>query len=91
MPRKHICDVPGCDHTRARWQRLCNRCFKALPGDIRDAITRCWKLNYKPEHRAACKRAGEHMRLDQGEVPAPGHITPQDAYERQQRLLGEKS
>ncbi len=38
--RQHICDVPGCTHTRQRWQRLCLVCYGELPREVRNNLIR---------------------------------------------------
>jgi len=83
--RRHICDVPLCGRPRARWQRLCDPCFRALPGDIRTAIIDCWRKGDKAGWRLAVRRAGEHVQQETERRNAAAR----DAYERQQRLLGE--
>lgn len=93
MARPHPCDVPGCTHTRRRWQRLCEWCFAALPGDIRTAIREHKKAGRKAAWRAECKRAAEHLapilnptvRVERSRNTA----AEREAYARQQRLLGE--
>ena len=98
MARPHPCDVPGCTHTRRRWQRLCERCFAALPGDIRTAIREHRKAGRKAAWRAECKRAAEHLAhlLTPSAHPDPvegskgPRVTAQQAFEQQQRLLGQR-
>lgn len=105
MARPHRCDVPGCTRTRRRWQRLCERCWAALPGDIRTAILESHKDGRKADWRRECRRAAEHMadafstssvreacpRPRSGERSRDTRplTTPQQAYAAQQRLLGE--
>lgn len=57
--RNPVCDVPGCGMARKRWQRLCERCWCALPHDIRTGILEAWRQHRRAEHRRECKRAGE--------------------------------
>ncbi|WP_337846888.1 hypothetical protein [Sphingomonas sp.] len=86
-----ICDVPGCDHTRRRNQRLCGRCYGRLSGELRVAITEAHRQRRWPDWRDACRRAGELLNL--GRAPRPPRnpsTTPQRAYELQARLLGER-
>jgi len=90
MARPHKCDVPGCQHTRRRWQRVCERCFAALPGDIRTAIVEHYRAGRKAAWRTECKRAAEHMRDAPNPIPTAPRITPQQAFADQQRLLGER-
>lgn len=90
MAKPHRCDVPGCTNTRRRWQRLCERCFGALPGDIRTGIIGAHQAGRKPEWRQQCKRAAQHLsHLLNGAAPAP-RVSPQQAFADQQRLLGER-
>ena len=90
MARAHLCDVPGCGRSRKRWQRLCEPCFAALPGDIRTAIIDAHNTGRKADWRRERKRAADHL---SNHVPAhPAHsrrVSPERAYELQQRLLGE--
>lgn len=85
--RRHLCDVPGCGHTRARWQRLCQRCFTALPGDIRTGIIQAHKEGRKPDWRRWKRKAGD---LLAGRTPALPAIDPATVYERTARMLGER-
>ena len=55
--RRYICDVPGCEHERKRWQRLCHTCFRALPGDVSQRIRNTFRFGAKAEHREACRFA----------------------------------
>lgn len=92
MAKRHICDVPGCGAHRQRWQRLCQRCWEGLPGDIRTGITATHKQGRKGAKRALCARAAAHLGIA---APAPAlptapRISAQDAFERNQRLLGER-
>lgn len=96
MARRHVCDVPGCGRDRARWQRICERCFGALPGDIRSGLIAAHQANRRADWRRQCKRAGEYMNFDaHGQAhPAPAHpyrnaVSPERAAELQRRLLGE--
>ncbi|PNU06449.1 hypothetical protein [Novosphingobium guangzhouense] len=89
MAKAHLCDVPGCNTTRKRWQRLCEKHYAALPGDIRTAIIDAHQAHRKADWRRACRRAAEHL----ASVAAPAvaaAITPQRAFELNQRLLGER-
>lgn len=90
MAKAHLCDVPGCNTTRKRWQRLCEKHYAALPGDIRTDIIETHQAGRKGDHRRACRRAAEH--LANAAAPRALHpsITPQRAFELNQRLLGER-
>lgn len=59
--RNHLCDVPGCNAPRKRWQRLCDRCWCALPRDIRTGILEAHRQHRRADHRTECKRAAEHL------------------------------
>ncbi|GGZ02471.1 hypothetical protein ACFSTD_09640 [Novosphingobium colocasiae] len=89
MPRAHLCDVPGCGRSRKRWQRLCDPCFKALPGDIRTALADAFKAGRGPEWRRQRRRARQH--LDDLHAGSATHraTSPEAAYAAQARLLGE--
>lgn len=83
--RRHVCDVPGCGRNRSRWQRICTSCWPQLPGDIRTAILQHFRLGNRTEHRAACKRAGEHIAAARERMAARS----QQAFDNAERLLGE--
>lgn len=98
MPRAHLCDVPGCGRSRKRWQRLCDRCFPLLPGDIRTGLATAHRAQDKPRQRALRRQAGQFMaplmiaaglrfaaRVNHGRKPT----SPQQAFTNAQRLLGE--
>jgi predicted amidophosphoribosyltransferase len=59
VSRPNRCDV--CTHPRRRWQRLCEVCWNNLPGDIRTAITESHRQGKRLDHRAAVKRAADHL------------------------------
>jgi hypothetical protein len=87
MSRRHLCDTPGCGKERKRWQRLCSRCFFALPGDIRTGLVSAFKEHRMADWRQWKKRACEYLA-----TPRPPRRPPIDsatAYERTARLLGE--
>lgn len=88
MARAHLCDVPGCGRSRKRWQRLCERCFAALPGDIRTAIKNHHQAGRKADWRRERKRAAQHIAPILNPTTKPG-VSPQQAYAAQARLLGE--
>lgn len=89
MARQHICDVPGCDNARLRWQRLCTSCFSQLPGDIRTGISEHHRHHRRREHRAECKRAREHLDRTAARMAAHHPVSSQQAFDNTQRLLGE--
>jgi hypothetical protein len=91
MAKAHLCDVPGCGRSRKRWQRLCERCFAALPGDIRTAIREHHQAGRKADWRRERKRAAEHLARLLTAHPEPARrVSPERAYELQERLLGER-
>jgi hypothetical protein len=59
--RMHICDVPGCERQRERWQRICSHCFKALPRELRGGIGNSWKAREFGNYRQFCRHAGEFL------------------------------
>ncbi|SFG09093.1 hypothetical protein SAMN05518801_10772 [Novosphingobium sp. CF614] len=61
MARHYPCDVPGCTRTRRRWQRLCDRCWSALPGDIRTGIKEAHQSGRKAQWRQERNRAAEFL------------------------------
>ncbi len=67
--RRHRCDVPGCGRTRLRWQRLCEVCWKALPGDIRTGLTEAFRQGRYADHRKEVRRAREFF-ADRDRQPA---------------------
>lgn len=89
MARAHLCDVPNCGRSRKRWQRLCERCFAALPGDIRTGLAEAYQTGRKADWRAERRRAVAHLAATERAPRAPT-VTPKRAYELQQRLLGER-
>lgn len=91
MSRAHTCDVPGCNAAHERWQRLCNRCWRALPGDIRTGLTAAWRAGRKADWRTERRRAGSHMAEQlTHQQSKPTTVSPEHAYELHQRLLGER-
>jgi len=87
MARAHHCDVPGCTHLRKRWQRLCESCFSALPGDIRTGIIGAYQAGRKADWRRERRRAAEHIAAT---TASRAPISPERAFEINQRLLGER-
>ncbi len=85
-----ICDVPGCDHTRRRNQRLCGRCYGRLTGELRVAISEAHHQRRWPDWREARRRAATFLNLDRA-APARPTTSPHVAYELQACMLGERS
>jgi hypothetical protein len=90
MAKAHHCDVPGCTRLRKRWQRLCETCFAALPGDIRTAIIGAHQAGRKADHRRERRRAAEHLAAAAARPDPAARTTPERAFELNQRLLGER-
>lgn len=94
MAKAHHCDVPGCTHLRKRWQRLCEACFAALPGDIRTGILEAHQQGRKADWRRERRRAAAHLAaapISAGISSRRAHrIAPERAFELNQRLLGER-
>ena len=90
MARNYVCDVPGCGRHRKRWQRICEHCFPRLPGDIRTAIIDAHRHGRRSDWRAACRRAGEFFAGDKPARSGTSHISSEEAFHRNQRLLGER-
>lgn len=86
----HVCDVPGCGGSRLRRQRLCNRCFARLPGELRVGIIEAKRQRRLADWNALRKRAAAFFNLDREAPPPSPSISPQRAYEMQARLLGER-
>lgn len=89
MCRRHICDVPGCGAARRRLHRLCERCFRRLPGELRVAINEAHRERRWPDWRDSCRRAADFLNLGRA-TPAPPSLSPERAYELQARMLGER-
>lgn len=86
--RRHVCDTPGCGTERKRWQRLCESCFRSLPGDIRTGITAAHKEHRMADWREWKRRAGQSLADRIAARRAP--LDPATVYERTARLLGER-
>lgn len=91
-----VCDVPGCDAHRKRSQRLCDRCYHRLPGDIRVGLIEAHHQRRMADWRKLRRRAGEFLNLHPAAPVSPPAIvqrvpvSPQRAFELQARLLGER-
>lgn len=96
MTRACLCDVPGCGRTRKRWQRLCDRCFAKLPGEIRTGIKEAKHERRNKDWQALRRRAAAFLNLDRN--PAQDaidqrlrRIPPDQAFDLQARMLGERT
>jgi hypothetical protein len=90
MAKPHRCDVPGCTNDRRRWMRLCEQCFARLPGDIRTGLIDAFRQNRRSDWRRFCKRAGEHLAAQAAPKASPARLSAEQAFDLNQRLLGER-
>jgi hypothetical protein len=88
--RRHRCDVPGCGRDRDRWQRLCIRCFRALPAQIRTGIIQSFKRHDMPAHRAWQRDAAAHMAPQLSPAGAAPGVDSATAYANAARLTGDR-
>jgi len=95
MSRHHTCDVPGCGGDRTRWQRLCDRCFAKLPGDLRVAIKEAKHQRRHSDWNRARKEAAKFLGLGDPMQQAVDmtlrRLPPEKVFEMNQRLMGERS
>lgn len=99
---KHRCDVGGCTRDRARWQRVCARCFAVIPRRIILALITAYRTGDRPAWRALQKESGrlladslacESRRLTARAARVANRLPPvsaQQAFKNHQRLLGEQ-
>lgn len=85
MSRAHNCD--GCGDVRLTWKRLCDSCFKALPGPIRSRLINAHRRGDMRTWRHACTAARAHLRTPA--APAPS-TSPQTAYALTQAITGDR-
>ncbi len=93
MRQRLTCDVPHCGHTRLRWQRLCDRCFRRLPGEIRVGIAEAKRERRTSDWQKLRRRAAEFLNLNpvaQAFEGALGRISPDRVFELHQRMMGER-
>lgn len=88
--RRHICDVPGCGLDRKRWQRLCPRCFSALPRHIRAPLIAAYHAGRKSDWRSLRRAAAELLNNRTRPAPSYPSIDPATVYDQTARLLGER-
>lgn len=93
MPCK--CDVPRCTGTRARFHRLCARCFKALPDHIKIPLAAAKRERRVADWRKLRREAGDFMNLPDPlavaiEAQRVMRVPPEAAFAATQRLLGER-
>lgn len=84
------CDVPGCYGPRRRFQRLCERCFRKLPGDIRVGIIEAKHQRRTADWNRLRKHAAEFLNITPETALYP-HISASEAYRRNAALLGERN
>lgn len=89
--RQHICDVPGCSHTRQRWQRLCLVCYGELPREVRNNLIRAHAERRMADWRSWKRKAGEIIAARRGARAPSTRWTPQSAFDLQARMLGERT
>jgi hypothetical protein len=90
-----VCDVPACGGTRRRWQRICENCWRDLPGDIRTGILDAHRQHRRADHRRECRRAADHLAklrsgVAQDVFTPPSRLTAEQAFQLTQRQLGER-
>lgn len=95
MTRRHTCDVTGCNASRPRWHRLCDSCFRKLPGELRVGIKEAKHQRRTKAWRQMCNRAGEMLGLrvpdhTPGIGAAPPRVTAEQSFQLNQRMLGER-
>lgn len=94
MKRRPVCDVPGCGNHRRRWQRLCENCWRALPGDIRTGILDAHNQHRRADHRRECRRAADHLAAlkthEPASLPPRSSLSAEQAFTLIQRQLGER-
>lgn len=89
--RQHICDVPGCNHTRQRWQRICDICYPQLPSAIRNNLIRAHAERRMADWRSWKRKAGEIIAARRAARAPSTRWTPQSAFDLQARMLGERT
>ena len=88
MTRRHICDVPGCQHTRMRWQRICGTCYGKLSIAIRNNLIAAHRKKRMKDWRHWKQQAGSFL---EREHPCERRtVSATQSFEMQQRLLGER-
>lgn len=94
MKQQLRCDVPHCGQPRLRWQRLCDRCFRRLPGEIRVGIAEARHQHRDADWRRLRKEAAVFLGLADptSSIPAPQQrrVPLARVIELQQRILGER-
>ncbi|ESZ86349.1 MAG: hypothetical protein Q27BB25_14795 [Blastomonas sp. CACIA14H2] len=89
--RQHICDVPGCTHTRQRWQRLCLVCYGELPREVRNNLIRAHAEKRMADWRSWKRKAGEIIAARRAARAPSTRWTPQNAFDLHARMLGERT
>lgn len=87
--------MPNCTNSRARWQRLCKRCFARLPDRIKVPLAAAKRERRETDWRKLRRETGDFMALPDPNLilitaAAIERVTPQRAYQMQQQLLGER-
>lgn len=89
--RQHICDVPGCTHTRQRWQRICLVCYGELPREVRNNLIRAHAERRMADWRSWKRKAGEIIAARRAARAPSTQWPPQSAFDPQARMLGERT
>lgn len=89
--RQHICDVPGCAHTRQRWQRICLVCYGELPREVRNNLIRAHAEKRMADWRNWKRKAGEIIAARRAARAPSTRWNPQSAFDLQARMLGERT
>lgn len=85
MSRNHPCD--GCARPRRRHQRLCDACFRRLPGSLRFALIDAWRRGDQRAWRAARGQVRDHLA---GGDAYRSPVTPQQAAALAARITGDR-
>ena len=93
MKRRHrpsICEAPGCREEIRRGRLMCRPHWFALPYHLRREITAAWKDGRIREWSALCLQARGLAAID-ATPPRTRTATPQQAFDMQARMLGERN
>ena len=93
MKRQRLtCDVPHCGNTRKRWQRLCDRCFRRLPGEICVGLVEAKHEGRTSDWQMLRRRAAKFLNINHAHrsVQTLGRVSPERSLELQQRITGER-
>ena len=94
MKRRLTCDVPHCGQPRLRWQRLCEGCYRKLPGEIRVGIATAKHEHRTKDWNALRRRAAEFLNIRPAIAAldaALPRLSAERVFELHQRMLGERT